>query len=63
MPGQPVPYFSEMAIGRLTLSMKVAPSCPTLQSHGLYPARILCHGVLQAGILEWIAISFSRGSS
>ena len=34
MPGQPVPYFSEMAIGRLTLSVKIAPLCATLQSHG-----------------------------
>ena len=27
------------------------------------PARLLIHGILQAGILEWVAISFSRESS
>ena len=36
---------------------------PTLQPHGLYPARLSVHGILQARILEWVAISFSRGSS
>ena len=35
----------------------------SLRSYGLWPARILCHGILQARILEWVAISFSRGSS
>jgi len=29
----------------------------------LQPARLLCHGILQARILEWVAILFSRGSS
>ena len=28
--------------------------------HGLYPARLLCHGILQARILEWVAMPFSR---
>ena len=31
--------------------------------HGLYPARLLCPWDSQAGILEWVAIPFSRGSS
>ena len=31
--------------------------------HGLQPARPLSPWVSQAGILEWVAISFSRGSS
>ena len=30
---------------------------------GLCSARLLCPGIFQIGILEWIAISFSRGSS
>ena len=30
---------------------------------GLEPTRLLCPGILQARILEWVAISFSRGSS
>ena len=33
--------------------VKVAPSCPTLT----------VHGILQARILEWVAVPFSRGSS
>ena len=36
--------------------MLVAPSCPT-------PCNPPVHGCLQARILEWVAISFSRGSS
>ena len=42
----------------------VAQSCPTLCDHmncSLSGSSI--HGILQARILEWIAISFSRGSS
>ena len=34
-----------------------------LRPHGLYPTRLSVHGILQARILEWVAISFSRGSS
>ena len=37
----------------------------SLRFHGLQPARLLCpwifHGISQARILEWDAISFSRG--
>jgi len=32
-----------------------------LSPHGLQPASV--HGIFQARILEWVAISFSRGSS
>ena len=35
----------------------------SLWPHGLQPARLLWHRILQARILEWVAISFSRGSS
>ena len=34
-----------------------------LWPHGLQPAKLLCPCVFQARILEWVAISFSRGSS
>ena len=35
-----------------------------LQLHGLYsPPGSSVHGILQARILEWVAISFSNGSS
>ena len=34
-----------------------------LQPDGLLPARLLCHGISQARIPEWVAISSSRTSS
>ena len=37
----------------------VAKLCPTF---AILPGSTV-HGILQAGILEWVAISFSRGSS
>ena len=48
---------------------EVAQSCPTLCDpmdcslpvHGSHPSSV--HGILQAGVLEWVAISFSRRSS
>ena len=39
--------------------MKVAQSCPTLCD----PMDYTVHGILQARILEWVAMPFSRGSS
>ena len=39
--------------------MKVAQSCLTLRD----PVDYTVHGILQAKILDWVAISFSRGSS
>ena len=46
-------------------SCLVARSCPTvLQPHRLvHPPGSSVHGILQARILDWVAISFSRGSS
>ena len=42
----------------------VAKLCPTLMwPHGLQPAKPPVHGLSQARILEWVAISSSRGSS
>ena len=43
---------------------EVAQSCPTLcdPMDGSLPGSSL-HGILQARVLEWVAISFSRGSS
>jgi len=35
----------------------------SLRSYGLWPTRLLFHGIFQARILELIAISYSRGSS
>ena len=39
--------------------VKVAQSCPTLCD----PMDYTVHGILQARILEWVALPFSRGSS
>ena len=42
----------------------VAQSCPTLcHPMDCSPPGFSVHGILQARILEWVAISFSRGSS
>ena len=35
----------------------------SLWPQGLWPTRLLCHGILQARTMEWVAIPFSRGSS
>ena len=43
---------------------EVAQSCPTLcNPMDCSPPASSVHGILQARILEWVAISFSRGSS
>ena len=41
------------------MKVKVAQPCPTLCD----PMDYTVHGILQARILEWVAISFSRGFS
>ena len=42
----------------------VTQSCPTLyDSMDCSPSGSSVHGILQATLLEWVAISFSRGSS
>ena len=44
--------------------MLVTQSCPTLCDPVHYsPPGSSVHGIIQARILEWVAISFSRGSS
>ena len=41
----------------------IVQSCPdNLQLHGLYVLGSSVHGISQIRILEWVAISFSRGS-
>ena len=44
---------------RSLVKVKVAQSCPTLCK----PLDCTVHGILQARILEWVALPFSRGSS
>ena len=48
----------------MKVKVLVAQLCLTLQLHGDYsPPSSSIHGILQAKILEWVAIPFSRGSS
>ena len=48
----------------LCVCVLVAQSCPTLcDSMICSPPGFSVHGILQARILEWIAIPFSRGTS
>ena len=43
---------------------EVAQSCPTLcDPADCSPPGSSAHGILQARVLEWVAISFSRGSA
>ena len=44
---------------QMKCEVKVAQSCLTLCD----PMDYIVHGILQARILEWVAIPFSRGSS
>ena len=39
---------------------KSLQSCPTVQSQRRQPTRLPVPGILQARILEWVAISFSN---
>ena len=44
--------------------MEVTQSCPALcDPKDCSPPGSSVHGILQARILEWVAIPFSRGSS
>ena len=40
-----------------------ASSVTSVMFDSLWPARLLCHGILRARILEWVVIPFSMGSS
>ena len=45
--------------GKSEFTVKITQSCSTLCN----PMHYTVHGILQAKILEWVAFSFSRGSS
>ena len=62
----PPPFPSSLYLSQLqgTIYSEVAQSCPTLcdpMDCSLSGSSV--HGIFQAIVLEWIAISFSRGSS
>ena len=55
--------YSMMTVNNVGACMH-AQWCPALcESMDCSPPGSSVHGILQAGILEWVAISFSRGSS
>ena len=49
-------YYLGMIISFMIMKVKVAHLCPTLCN----PVDYTVHGILQAGILEWGAVPFSR---
>ena len=55
----PVSVETKMVLAPILLKVKGAQSCPTLCN----PMDYTVHEILQARILEWVAIPFSRGSS
>ena len=53
-----------MPLETLKVKVLVDPSCPTLCDPMDCSLPVFSfHGVLQARILEWVAISYSKGSS
>ena len=55
-PGVPPSSSFYQFLGALSLKLKVAQSLPTLCG----PVDYTVHGILQARILEWVAVPFSR---
>ena len=58
-------YFRmNYSIGMVKSESEVTQLCPTLcEPVDCSPPGSSVHGILQARILEWVTISFSRGSS
>ena len=57
--GREYRYTLEQELAHTTEEVEVAQSCPAVCN----PMDYTVHGILQARILEWVAIPFSRGSS
>ena len=56
--------FSSASVAITIMKVKVAQSCPTLcNPMDCSPPGSCVHGILQARILEWVAMPSSRGSS
>ena len=58
-----VPIISQFNLPFLTAAGSLLSVSRSLQPHELSPPGFSVHGILQARILEWVVISFSRGSS
>ena len=59
IPGQGTRSHASTKSSNVKMKVKVAQSCLTLCD----PMGYTVHGILQARILEWVAVPFSRGSS
>ena len=56
--------MEKISVPEKTISVSVAQLCPTLcDPVDCSPLGSCVHEIFQASILEWVAISFSRGSS
>ena len=57
-------HLSENSMYNVKLKSEIAQSCPTLcDSMDCRLPGFSVHGIFRAKVLEWVAISFSRGSS
>ena len=57
-------WFQEKIRVKMEKESEMAQPCPTLcNPTDCNPPSSSIHGISQARVLEWIAISFSRGSS
>ena len=64
-------YLQKLSVGKIPngfakVEVLVSQSGLTLRAQGLWPQSLSgssVHGILQARVLEWVAIPFSRGSS
>ena len=64
LPGKPYTHIYMCIHIYVCVHAKLLQSCPTLCDPMDYSAPgSSVHGILQARILEWVAMSFSRGSS
>ena len=63
-PGKNTGVGCHFLLQRIKVKSEVAQSCPTLSNpmDCSLPGSSV-HGIFQARVLEWVAISFSRGSS
>ena len=60
----PLPFDSSIQALQTLPKVLIPQLCPTLcDPMDCSPLGFSVHGILQARILEWVAISFSRGSS
>ena len=56
--------FQFLDFSKIFLKLLITKLCPTLCNHmDRSPPGFFVHGILQARILEWVSIPFSRGSS